>query len=83
MKPVKNFLFAALLVSSMALPSFAGEIDTPGYTAPPPPPAKSTAVCSTDGDALALDSGSGTPVNSSETSDNLLYEALTVLYSIF
>jgi hypothetical protein len=82
MKPVKSFVLAALLVSSMTLTSFAGEIETPGYTAPPPQQRCMT-VDSTDEDSLAPNSGSGTLVNSSETSDNLLYEALTALCSIF
>ena len=78
MKPVKSFLLAALLVSSMTLTTYAGEIETPGYTAPPPS-SQCTTVDSKDEDACTPNSGSV----SSETSDNLLYEALTVLCSIF
>jgi hypothetical protein len=81
MKPVKNFLFAALLVSSMALTTFAGDIDTPGYT-PPPEKCTTTTDCSTNEDPPAPNSGSDTTVTNSET-DNLLYDALTVFYSIF
>lgn len=80
MKLVKNFLLAALLVSSMALTTLAGDIDTPGYTTPPPD--KSTTVVSTNEDSSAPNSGSGTTVTYSAT-DNLLYDTLTVLYSIF
>jgi len=79
MKPVKNFLFAALLVCSMALTSYAGEIDTPGKTNPTPP---STTIDSTNEDSSAPTSGSETTVTYSET-DNLLYDALTMICSIF
>jgi len=75
MKPVKNFLFAALLVCSMALTSYAGEIDTPGKTNPTPP---CTTIYSTNEDSSAPTSGSETTVT-----DNLLYDALTLIYSIF
>jgi hypothetical protein len=81
MKPVKNFLFAALLVCSMALTSYAGEIDTPGYTNPPPPE-RCTTINSTNEDPSAPNCGSETTVTYSET-DNLLYDVLTALYSIF
>ena len=79
MKPVKNFLFAALLVCSMALTSYAGEIDTPGKTNPPPP---CTTIDSTNEDSSAPACGSEATVTYSVT-DNLLYDALTALYSIF
>lgn len=79
MKPVKNFLFASLLVCSMALTSYAGEIDTPGKTNPTP---SCTTIDSTNEDCSAPTSGSETTVTYSETY-NLLYDALTALYSIF
>jgi hypothetical protein len=78
MKPVKSFLLAALLVSSMTLTTYAGEIETPGNPAPPPS-SQCTTVNSADEDACTPNSGS----DSSGTSDNLLYEALTVFCSIF
>ena len=42
MKPVKNFVFTALLVLSIALNTFAGDIDQPGVASPPPPPHMTT-----------------------------------------
>jgi hypothetical protein len=80
MKPVKNLLFAALLVCSMTLTALAGDIDTPGYTTPSPE--RYTTVDSTNEDPSAPNSGSKTTVTYSET-DNLLYDALTMFYSIF
>jgi hypothetical protein len=81
MKAVKNFLFTSLLVCSMALAAHAGEIDTPGKTAPPPPEGFTT-INSTYEDSSAPNSGSETTVTYSET-DYLLYDALTVIYSLF
>ena len=38
MKHFKHFLAIALLVLTLGIPAFAGEMDTPGYVPPPPPP---------------------------------------------
>jgi hypothetical protein len=75
MKPVKNLVFATLLVSSIALNTLAGDVETPGY-APPPPRATyqdPTTISNTEetGDVLA------------EASDYLLLEALTALLSVY
>jgi hypothetical protein len=80
MKPVKNFLFAVLLVSAMAINTLAGEQDTPGY-APPPPPRQMTT--SDEGTTVV---GSNTEQAGGiilETSDYLLFEALAVLLSVY
>lgn len=77
MKSVKNFVFAALLVSLLTVNTPAGEQDTPGYVPPPPPRMtvsdESTPVTSTDetGDILA------------ETSDYLLLDALAAFLSVY
>jgi hypothetical protein len=79
MKPVKSFALAALLVSTLAFNTFAGEIDTPGYTGPPPPPPR--LMTTTDED---------TPTNTeqqdggitAETSD-VLFDALAALLSVY
>lgn len=79
MKPVKSFLLAALLVSTLAFNTFAGDIETPGYAPPPPPRAMTT----TDEDTI---SGSNTEQQdggvTAETSD-LLFEALAALLSVY
>ena len=78
MKPVKNFVFAALLVFSIALSTFGGDIDQPGAPEPPPPPRMtattddSTPVTSADSQETML-----------ETTDYLLLEALVALLSVY
>ena len=78
MKPVKNFVFAALLVFSIALKTFGGDIDQPGAPEPPPPPRMTAAtddtipVTSADSQESIL-----------ETSDYLLFEALVALLSVY
>jgi hypothetical protein len=77
MKPVKNFVYAAVLVSSLALNTLAGDIDVPGYVPPPPPRATST----TDEYTSITDSNTQQP--GGETSDYLLFEALAALLSMY
>ena len=84
MKLVKNFVLVVLFVSALAVNTFAGDMETPGYA--PPPPSTGTSVTTatnepsvTSGDSSSL--GSGESV--SETSDTLLYEALAALLSVF
>lgn len=77
MKLVKNFVFAVLLMSALAVNTPAGEQDTPGFAPPPPPHATSiydddTAIPNTEaGDITA------------ETSDYLLFEALAAILSVY
>ena len=80
MKLVKNFFFAVLLVSAMAVNTLAGELDTPGYVPPPPPRQMSTY----DGDTTAIDSNTEEDGSiTDETSDYLLFEVLTALLSVY
>ena len=74
MKPVKNLVFAALLVLSIALNTFAGDIDHPGIAAPPPPPPRMTAT-----------TGETTPdtTDTVDTSDYLFLDALAALLSVY
>ena len=80
MKPVKSLVLAALLMSTLAFNTFAGDIETPGYTAPPPPRAMTT----TDEDTT--NSSSNTEQQdggiTAETSD-LLFEALAAFLSVY
>jgi len=79
MKPVKNFLFAVLLVSAMAVSTPAGEQDTPGY-APPPPRQMTTS----DDDTTVISSDTEQDGEIMiETSDYLLFEALAALLSVY
>jgi hypothetical protein len=80
MKPVKNLLFAALLVSAMAVSTPAGEQDTPGY-APPPPPRQ---MITPDEDTTVIGSNTEQVGGiTAETSDYLLFEALAALLSVY
>jgi len=77
MKSVKNLVFAALLVFTIALNTFAGDIDQPGNPAPPPPRATATTdetvpVMSTD-----------TTQTTVEPSDYIIFEALAALLSVY
>lgn len=78
MKPIKNFVFAALLVSSLAFNSFAGDIDVPGFVPPPPPPMSST----NDSKTLVGGETQQTDVPA-ETSDYLFFEALAAILSMY
>jgi hypothetical protein len=48
MKLVKNLTAAAVLILALAVGSYAGDQQTPGFTPPPPPPTQQTpgSVCS-------------------------------------
>ena len=78
MKPVKNFLFAALLVFSIALNTLGGDIDLPGAPAPTPEPPRIT---------LTDETIPGTTTDSQETTvetaDYLFLEVLTALLSVY
>jgi len=78
MKPVKNFVFVALLLSSLALNTFAGDIQTPGVVTPPP--ARATSTTEEDTTVFNTEQAGGV---TAETSDYLLFEALTALLSVY
>ena len=75
MKPVKNFLFATLLVSAMAVSTMAGVQDTPGAV-PTPTPTPSPEESRLFVPAPETD----TTVN---TADYLFLEVLTALLSVY
>jgi hypothetical protein len=82
MKFVKSLVLAALLVSTLAFNTFAGDIETPGYTAPPPPPRAMTTI-----DEPTTTSSSSTTQQdggiTAETSEFLIFGALTALLSVY
>jgi hypothetical protein len=78
MKPVKNFVFAALLVFSIALNTFGGDIDLPGAPAPTPPP-RVTATTDETFPETKTDSQETTI----GTADYLFFEVLTALLSVY
>ena len=73
MKSVKNLVFAALLVFSIALNTFAGDIDQPGAPKPEPPRLV-VATPETDTD---------NPETTVETVDYPWFEVLTALLSMY
>lgn len=77
MKPVKNFLFALLIVSAMAISTPAGELDTPGTPAPPPPRQMTSYNEDT---TLNTEPAEGITV---DTSDYVFLEALAALLSVY
>lgn len=82
MKPVKNLVFAALLVFSIALNTFGGDIDQPGGAAAaaptPPPPRMSTTT-----DESIPETNTETEQTMLESADYLLFEALAALLSVY
>ena len=78
MKLVKNFVFAVLLVFAITVNTPAGEQDTPGFVAPPPP-----RVMSTSDEETAISNTDQAGGIVTETSDYLLLEALVALLSVY
>ena len=78
MKPVKNLVFAALLVFSIAFNTFAGDVDVPGAPAPPP-----RLTTTTYEDPLEPSDTQETGYATSASSDYLFYEALVALLSVY
>ena len=76
MKPVKNLIFATLLVSSIVFNTFAGEVEVPGITPPPPP----RIIATTDETPVTSTDTQQTTV---ETSDYIIFEALAALLSVY
>jgi hypothetical protein len=77
MKPVKNFVFAALLVLTLAFNTLAGDIDQPGAPAPPPPPRITTT------DETIPGTSTDSQETTVETADYLFLEVLTALLSVY
>jgi len=80
MKLVKNFVYATLLASILAVNASAGDQLGGGSPAPTPDPPR--AMIAGDG-TQPIDSGSNTGSLSTETSDSLFYEALAALLSVY
>ena len=79
MKLVKNFVFAVLLASMLAVNTLAGETQVPGVVNPPPPPATSR----TDETKYIIYSDPDATDVTAETSDYLFFEALAALLSVY
>ena len=77
MKLVKNFVFAMLLASSLAVNTFAGDQGTPATPSPSP-----DHMIARD-EQLPDVCDPNTGCLSTETSDSLFYEALAALLSVY
>ena len=79
MKLVKNFVFAVVLASVLAVSAPAGELGTPGFAAPTPTPSPEGVMAAPDDGVVTCDPYAA----STETSDYLFYEALAALLSVY
>jgi hypothetical protein len=81
MKVVKKFVLAVLFVSALAVNSYAGELETPGYVPPPPGPNRTMSSSYTTDETAqySAELSDGTV----STSDSLVYDAWVALLSLF
>ena len=77
MKLVKKFAVAVLFVSALAVPTFAGDMETPGKTSPPPPPGSSIALATT------TDGTAETTTGTTDISSELLYDAYMAVLGLY
>jgi hypothetical protein len=80
MKPVKSFVFALLLVFAVSTHTLAGEMPIPPGPEPPP---RSTAIAPDEETPSSSDPYSEQSGETIDTSDYLLFEALTALLSLY
>lgn len=83
MKLVKNFVFAVLLASVLAVSVPAGELGTPGYANPTPSPTPSDANATSEEETVAYYGDPNASGDTAETSDYLFFEALAALLSLY
>ena len=81
MKPVKNLVFAVLLLSVLAFNTVAGDIQTPGVAAPQPSPTPNAMTY--NGAELPLSDPNAQSGETVETSDCLMFEALIALIYLY
>ena len=77
MKLVKNFVFAVLLASVLAVSAPAGEVDGPGAKPSPSPALAPVSAISDE------KTGDPNAIVTAETSDYLFFEALAALLSVY
>lgn len=83
MKFVKNFVFAVLLASILAVSAPAGELGTPGYTSPSPTPTPERSMTAPTDEPVGDLCDTFTGTDATETSDYLFFEALAALLSVY
>jgi hypothetical protein len=83
MKPVKHLVFAVLLLSVLAFNTIAGDIQTPGVAAPQPSPTPNAMTSSGTDTTPLSDPYAEQTGEAVETSDYLIFEALTALIYLY
>ena len=78
MKPVKNLVFALLLAFALSGTTLAGEVPIP-----PAPPRATTTDAGDDTGSLSSDPYAEQSGDTVETSDYLIFEALTALIYLY
>ena len=80
MKPVRNLIFALLLVFAITGKTSAGEVPIPPSPEPPP---RATALVPEEGTSTSSGGSSEQSGETVETSDYLMFEALLALLSVY
>lgn len=84
MKLVKNLVFAGLLVFTVTLNTFAGEVQIPNVVQPSPSPTPNALIAYEDGASpLGYPCFEHTGEITAETTDYLFFEALAALLSVY
>lgn len=81
MKLFKKFAVAVIFVSALALPTFAGELDTPGKT-PPPPPGSSTSTTTTTSETTDT-AQAGSSTTTTDASYQLVYDGFMAVLGLY
>jgi hypothetical protein len=84
MKLAKNLVFAGLLVFTITVNSFAGEVQIPNVVQPTPSPTPNALIAYEDGTSpLGYPCIDHTAEITAETTDYLFFEALAALLSVY
>jgi len=83
MKPVKNSVFAVLLLFVLAFQTFAGDIQTPGIAQPTPEPTPTNVLIYSQEDDPCLNPSLEQSGETVESSDYLFFEALAALLYLY
>jgi hypothetical protein len=81
MKLVKNLVVAGLLVFTITINTFAGEVQLPAAVAPSPTPQPDQVLAYEEGTSPLSDPYTGEIT--AETTDYLFFEALAALLSVY
>ena len=81
MKLVKKSILALVLATGLAVSASGGEQSTPGFAAPTPTPTPDSVMIISDDGTVVYDSNPES--TETDTSDNLLLEALAALLSMY